>query len=363
MKATLLVVLFSAAICSLHAQITIGAGDFANAGDTARVSNAVIPTGLNYKATGADTTWDYSFLQWNTQQVDQMLNPLNTNPVYAIYYGNVGFNSNRSNLASTGSLNISLSNLLTIGSEYDFFYKSNSLYEQQGLGISIDGIPTSVAFSQKDVLYNFPLNFRDTAVSKSSYKISVPGLGAYVEQQTRTNQVDGWGTLTTPFGTFPVLRVFTQIAASDSFYIDTVHFGFNIPVPTQRQYKWIGTGQKEPLLQVNTQVVLNVETINSIVYRDSVRNRPVVAGIDEPNAGNVSFNVYPNPASAQINVVRKDNGNEAQLTVADLNGREVLFKTLHAASETIDISQLSKGIYLVMITDAKQSSIRKIVVQ
>ena len=363
MKAALLSVLFFLLAYSLHAQITIGAGDFANAGDTVRVSNANIPNGLNYKATGADTTWDYSFLQWNTQQIDQMLNPLNTNPIYALYYGNVGFNNNRSNLASTGSLSINIASLITLNNEYNFFYKSNSLYEQQGIGISIDGIPTSIAFSSKDVLYNFPLNYGDNTQSNSSYKISVPSLGAYVEQQTRTNSVDGWGTLITPFGTFPVLRVFTQIDANDSFYIDTVHFGFNIPVPTQRQYKWIGIGQKEPLLQINTQVVLGIETINSIVYRDSVRNRPVVAGIDELNSGNLDFEVYPNPASAKFNVIRKDAGSEAQLTIADLNGREILFKTLKSASETIDVSQWSKGVYLVMVTDTEQSMIRKIEVQ
>jgi len=351
---------------ALNAQITIGAGDFANANDTDRVSIATIPTGLNYKATGADTSWDYSFLQWSSQRVDQLLNPTNTNPLYALYFANVSFNSHRANIASPGTLNISISSLLTVNTLYNFFYKSNSAYVQQGLGMSIDNIPTEVAMATRDTLYKFPLHYGDQDQCASGFKITLPVIGGVTHTQTRTNQVDGWGNLTTPFGTFPVLRVYTEIVSYDSVYIDTLHAGINVPLATQRQYKWIGNGEKEPLLEINTQVVLGIETISSIVYRDSVRNPPVViirpTGINDP-AADLSFNVYPNPATTSFMVSCSGYQGEVQMRVVDLAGTELLLKTITGAVETIDASQFAKGVYLVMLTDGKQTQVRKIIIQ
>jgi hypothetical protein len=363
MKAYFTLVLLFFSLTFLKAQITVGANDFANANDTDRVSIATIPSGLNYKATGADTTWDYSFLQWSSQRVDKLLNPTNTNALYALYYANVNFNSHRANLADEGTLNINISSLLTVNNLYNYFYKSNSVYEQQGLGMSIDNIPTEVAMTTRDTLYRFPMNYGDADQCASSFKITLPIIGGVLHQQTRTDQVDGWGSLTTPFGTFPVLRQYTQIVSSDSVYIDTLHAGLNIPLATQRQYKWIGNGQKEPLLQINTQVILGIETISSIVYRDSVRNPPPVItnGINQPS-GDINFNVYPNPTSSSFEIAYSNQG-EAQLVIADINGKELLHKTFTGQLETIDASHWAKGIYMVMLTDDKQTMVRKVMVQ
>ena len=364
MKTLSTLVLLFWVLGGLQAQISLGAGDFANANDTVRVSVASIPTGLNYKASAADTTWDYSFLQWNTQQVDQLLNPTNTNPLYALYFANVSFNSNRSNIASAGTLNLSIASVVTVNNVFNFFYKSSSLYEQQGIGLSIDNIPTSTAFSSKDILYHFPIQYGNSDQSDSKFTIAVPLLGGVLHEQTRTNQVDGWGNIKTPFGTFKVLRIVTQITSSDSLYIDTLHYGVKIPLPTVRQYKWIGNGEKEPILQVNTTVTLGFETITSIVYRDSVRNRPVVTTGIEPVAENtLSFNVYPNPASNQFMVNYPNEQENAEMVIADLSGKEILHKAFTGQIETVDASTWEKGIYLVMLTNNKQTSVRKIVVE
>jgi hypothetical protein len=361
MKATFTLCLLLLSLGFLKAQITIGENDFSNAGDTDRVSIANIPTGLNYQATGADTTWDYSLLTWSSQQVDQMLNPINTNTFYALYYADVSFNSNRSNLASTGSLSINISNFLTIGDEYNFFYKYSSAYVQQGIGIEIESIPTEIAYGPRDTIYHFPMQYGNTDGCLSSYKISVPDLGWYVSQQTRTNVVDGWGTLITPFGTFPVLRVVTQLVPTDSFYIDTLHAGINFPLPTINQYKWIGNNEKEPLLQINTQVILGFESITSITYRDSVRN-PVVNSINQPANTDVVFNVYPNPASNQF-LVSYPNNDGAEMVVTDLDGQELLRKPFAGKLETIDASGWAKGVYLVMLTNEQQTAVKKIVIE
>jgi len=360
MKATFTLCLLLVSLVCVKAQITIGAGDFSNANDIAHVSVANIPNGLNYQATGADTTWDYSFLTFASQRDDKMLDPINTNTLYAIYYGNVSFNSNRSNLANPGSLSINIANFLTIGNEYNFYYKNNSAYWQQGIGLEIESIPTNIAYSQKDTMYHFPMNYGDVDGCQSSYKISVPTLGWFVSQQTRTNVVDGYGTLITPFGTFPVLRMVTNLVPTDSFYIDTLHAGINFPLPTLNEYKWFGNGFKEPLLQVNTQVVLGFESITSIVYRDSIRVWP--AGINQPSGAEVTFSIYPNPATNSF-LVSYPNNTGAELVVADLSGKELTHKPFTGNLETIDATLWAKGTYLVMVTNQQQTAVKRIVIQ
>lgn len=363
MKARFTLALLFLNLAFLQAQIIVGANDFANANDTVRVSIANIPNGLNYQATGADTTWDYSFLQWGSQRVDKLLNPINTNAVYAIYFGDVNFNSRRSNLASPGTLNLNIASLLTVNNLDNYFYKSSSSYIQQGLGMSIDNIPTTVSMIKRDTLYKFPLQYGYAGQCESSFKVNLPLIGGVLHQQTRTNMVDGWGDLTTPFGTFPVLRVYTEIVSYDSVYIDTLHAGLNIPLATQRQYKWIGNGQKEPLLEINTQVILGFETVSSIVYRDSVRNPPVVInGIEQPNA-NLNFEVFPNPATNHFTVFCPSEMNSTELRVTDINGRQLLHQSFNSQIQTVDASAWDKGIYIVELSNQQQRVVKKVVIE
>src|ERR1019366_3455326 len=111
------------------------------------------------------------------------------------------FNSHRANMFTTGGVTAPILPLipLTITNTENFLYKSNSQYIDQGFGAQINGIPLPIAYTHPDVIYNFPLQYGNTDNSTSGYSINLPGTGYYGYQQTRTNTVDGWGTLSTPF--------------------------------------------------------------------------------------------------------------------------------------------------------------------
>src|SRR6185295_16658519 len=104
-----------------------------------------------------------------------------------------------------------------------------------------------------DTIYHFPLTYGTIDSSYSGYTLKLPSLVYFHNSSFRHNEADGWGSLTTPYGTFDVVRVKTTIMAHDSIYIDTLlNFGFAIDAPAEIDYKWIGKGQGEPLLQINT---------------------------------------------------------------------------------------------------------------
>lgn len=349
------------------AQITIDDTDFADANDTARMSVAVWNPFLDFGATGANYTWDFSTLQWQSQYIDSFLNPLWTGPTYAFTFSNTIINPYRSNIAKKADNTLTslplLSSIFTDG--INFYYKTTSLYRQRGIGMKVSGFPTPVPMNHADTLYRFPINYGNMDSSWSDYDVSVPQLGGYLHKQKRVNEVDGWGTLTTPFGTFDALRVRTEIRGSDSLFIDTLNFGIKVDNDIIREYKWFGKNQMEPLLQINTQAGIlgqfpEFEFVTRVVYRDSARYIPV--GIFDVAKNEIQFRISPNPASGVVFVSAPENLNNAQVVLTDISGRLVLSREINLPMEALDISSLSKGIYIITLQSSEGKASKKLVV-
>lgn len=360
--------LFIYSACFLSAQITIDQNDFAGPGDTVRMSVGVWNPLLNFSATGANHTWDFSQLEWQSQYVDTFLNPMFTGPVYAFVFSNLPTNPYRSNIAKKeDNILTSIPIVSTIFTNpYNFYYKTAISYRQKGIGMRVSGFPTAVPMKHPDTLYRFPIEFGNEDSSWSDYSVIIPQLGVYSHQQHRINKVDGWGTLTTPFGTFDVLRVRTEIHGSDSLYIDTLNFGFRVDNDIQREYKWFGKNQMEPLLQINTQAGIlgqfqNFEFVTKIVYRDSVRFQ--TTSVNNISANEITFSIYPNPSNGWFFVSLPDNAGKVSIILSDLSGRVLLNKEMISSIEAVDASQLPKGIYLLTLQNETTRAHKKIAVE
>lgn len=81
----------------------------------------------------------------------------------------------------------------------------------------------------------------------------------------------------------------------------------------------------------------------------------VATGLDNKNQ-NAGVSVYPNPAFNELNISYGDEVRGADVVILDLQGRVLLAKSVgNSAVHSIDVSELSYGIYLVKITaDGKQ---------
>lgn len=298
---------------SSHAQITITSADMPSSNDKIRVSIGRAFTGMNARLTGANHTWDYSMLTSTSQTVDTFVSITSTGLLYWFQFA-----ANSSFALKSNSPTVNLG-VLNIDYEFDFFKKSTASYLQTGFGAAMNTFPLPVPYTPKDTIYRFPLHYNDTGLSPSAFSVSIPSLGYYGGNKTRTDTVDGWGTLTTPYGTFSVLRVKSVIRETDSIHVDTLGgFGFTIPRPVVVEYKWLGNGQHIPLLQINTTGGL----VTQIIYRDSLRINPLsVAPVEQPD---VNFNVYPNPFVSNVfieYVLSKES--EIALDVFNLAGENV----------------------------------------
>lgn len=84
--------------------------------------------------------------------------------------------------------------------------------------------------------------------------------------------------------------------------------------------------------------------------------------VSENENGNL-FEIFPNPASENLNITTVENLRSNNLVIFDVRGREVLSRKLISAESQLDISGLQSGVYFVQLTVSGNVSTRKLVVE
>lgn len=90
-------------------------------------------------------------------------------------------------------------------------------------------------------------------------------------------------------------------------------------------------------------------------------------GIDENNNGSLTVSLQPNPASGSVNVALQDTQTgAAELSVLTPDGRTIATEQLGSVKDvvkTINISELSAGVYFVKVTKGGNVYVTKLIVQ
>jgi hypothetical protein len=76
----------------------------------------------------------------------------------------------------------------------------------------------------------------------------------------------------------------------------------------------------------------------------------------------LSFKLFPNPTSDQINVIF-EKPKKRNIQLIDILGNEVFKVENNKSSLQLDLSDYPKGIYMIKVTSAEGSSSQKIIVQ
>jgi hypothetical protein len=231
------------------AQITITRNDMPNIGDSLVYTGTVVPVGINYTESGPGFTWDFTALAGGTQDKEVYVAVSSTPLLYQAVF-NWPFWNPPASIASPDD-DFTFVPGLAFTDYYEFFKEQNASYSGVGYGVTINNVPVPVKYDNPEMLYKFPLNYGNPPDSSESFfSIEIPDLGYYETYRKRINEVDGWGTLTTPFGTFSTLRLKSLLIVRDSIFIDSLQTG----IPVNRiitEYKWMGAGYGIPLLKVS----------------------------------------------------------------------------------------------------------------
>jgi len=222
-----------------------------------------------------DTTWDFSALFALNQQLDSFVTKQNTPVVFQFFFNNA-------NLASPGGVP-SFPGLPSV-TPYTFYEKAAGFFDDLGFAFTLNltglEIPAIAKYDHPDEYYAFPLKTGNNWTSNSSASLSFPGLASYYTSRDRTNMVDGWGTVITPWGTFQTIRVKSHLIQMDSIYFDTL--GMGIPILRDiTQYKWLAKGKGIPVLQITQE-----GAVSTAIYRDSYRQpvRPLNVNLGSDTA-------------------------------------------------------------------------------
>jgi len=367
MKKNLLFIVVAFLSIQLNAQITITSTNMPVSGDTCRYSIASLTSVGDYTATGANYTWDFSTLDSTGQGMRKFV-PSSSTP-YAFYF-----------FAKYGEKtadNIPIPTIpgfpLTIENIYSFYKKNGtSSFNSEGVGVTISGIPIGSTAQgsppSDDELYFFPLNY--TNRDSSTFNFSTPSFSAvpfgYKKHGYRITEVDGYGTITTPYGTAPCLRVVTTQYSIDSLIINALPAPINrIGFPNYtRSYQWLTLTEKIPYLEVSGTMAFGAFVPTQAKYRDILRS---FVGVKEETAP-LALSVFPNPSIGQITIITSKSNGVVSAEITDMQGKIVLQKELPdnsniANQHQLNVNSLAKGMYILNLTNSEGKQSLKISLQ
>ena len=328
-------------------QITINSSDFVSANDTVRLSTGLNVDFIDFTQTGEGFLWDFSALEPVKQTVDTFINYIYT-PHWLVFFG-------KANLAKHLPYDIPVPGL-PVTDIYEYYKNSSGSFSFAGFDASLNGIPLPFVYTNPDILYKFPLEYGNVDSSASGSSLSIDNLMYILVDRHRKNTVDGYGTLITPYGTFEVLRLKSEVSEFDSLYLDSLNSGF----PIHRnyvEYKWLAKGGKEPMLQISTSNL----GITS-VYIDSVRSNLI--GIDEKEIKPVTL--FPNPCKDNFTVrFSSPPRREVNLKIFSQNGKLLLSERRYVEGKKMNVllkNRDVKGNCIVVLNWDKFYITRKLII-
>jgi len=327
------------------AQISINSTDFPAAGSSFRLSLADTLLALDPEPTGEAFTWDFSFLEPLSQSEENWVTPFETNILYFFLFGT-------SNLAQE----VSVPEIpgLELTDAFNFYQRNSGNFSQTGLAGLFTGIPIVISFEDADRIAAFPLNYGDTDSDASAFEFEVPTIAALREERQRESEVDGWGTLITPFGSFEVLRHKSIVNIRDSL---SGSLGEFVLARQTIEYRWLGAGSGMPLLQIDVQEVAGASVISRIAYQDSLRSDEPPVGLQ--NQATSGWSLSPNPTFGN-SLLRGQLNSDAVLAfqLLDASGRLIKeWPTVHtpagAFAIPLDLSGCAPGLHWLRTSSLK----------
>lgn len=340
-------------------QIQLNASDFADQNDTLRISQSSIQ-GQDYTATDTAYTWDFSQLVPQTQYLKQFSAISWSAIAVQAAYGPFAPSEYRASYFQL-SRDLQLAQLnqflpVTLSDLNSYFKKSTDSLTQIGYSIAVDGNSLPFKSDTIETRYRFPLNYGDTINTQGYTYIDLNPATDVKIKQHRSIQivVDGYGTLVTPFDSYPVIRLKRTINEIDSVYQTFFGTGSWFAQPNQTtEYEWLTTNGKDAVLKIVENTANGNTQVRSVEYQDIYRG--LDAGLNE---NDFTSQVFPNPVNDILSIASETV--ITALQIMDLKGQVIVNQTSSFGSAIeVPVSNLESGVYLLkLLANSKQTTIR-----
>lgn len=341
------------------AQITVTDTDLIDVGDIIYQATDTVPGSIISPGnSGANQTWDFSSLQVMELDTLEFISPSGT-PFASMH--------------PTANL------CLDDDDEFLYIQKTASGV----LIVGTDAIPITLPLLPLPLTYGMSQSFGptvvlDTAMANSFFPDSIAlfmtsgqaqqldSFGVQIEIQTDFD-VDAYGIVSIPLGTYDVLRLRTNQITTTNFFgycTDTLFGGTGsgwYPMPSQifpteveviTSYQWWtnNSAVRFAVAEMNIDSVGNVEDVSFLTI-------PQTSSVS--NLESIKVNVYPNPTSTDI-MITTDLTN-CSYNLIDVKGSKLLYNEFNN-SIIINLSSYPSGIYFLQIYTKEGDLITKRVI-
>ncbi len=275
----------------LFSQISYEAENYAEIGDEYTISSVNTGlTGLNIGDAGEDAQWDFSQLGIQNQNERTFLNPDDAGYFLSFFaecllenFGNIFYCNDAwndlTNLAFRETEELKFGEF-TFSNVVRHLNKNNNVLKETMLGLTFQGqnpvpFPLVVTYDEPDTLLTFPVTYQQNNQSTMRYVVDMTDFEEFSlfisSNQERSSKVDGWGSLTTPFGTFAsTLRMRTVIKRTDTLALQEN----NIVIPEVETvlYQWLDKDFGVPVLEIEGLLISgSFEFYSAARYLDTVQ--------------------------------------------------------------------------------------------
>jgi hypothetical protein len=290
------------------------------------ITSAVVPTVghvMNYHvaqyinpgSAGTNQTWNFSSLA-STSTKNYTVGLPSATP-YAASFPNASFQIND-------------------GTEFEFFSTTSNVLSSEGV---VDNIGTQPN-TDKETAMVFPSIYTTTFSDSWGGMMTVSSISGTRTANTNV-MYDGYGTLTTPAGTFTNVtrfHVFRDISDATSFLTVT---------RAHDEYRFYSPSYMGSLLTIYTRTSSVAPAVTGSMYQ-AVAAGPV--GVSEYSKGNSVIVAYPNPAS---DVLKLEAVMDRAVNVEffDFQGRMLYSEKVPEGESPVElnVSELAEGLYFVRV--------------
>ncbi len=332
-------------------QVTVLQSDVLRIGDRYRLAVDDNPT-VGFGEPGNDRTWDFTDLNntWDYTMetmlaVDAPLGPVAPGTIAAV---------------------TSLDN-----AAYHYDVDADAL-QYTGDTWDEDGVPFGLAYEPPRIQLQFPAQvgqqFNSTSRSVLEWHVGQDiGWGFVVDSLRRRTHydysyvIDGWGTINTPYGSFPSLRVNTLISTMDS--IDAKPVGSSdwiteveIMDMDTREVTYWSPNHSLPVLRLIDQGDWGF--VNGAVW---IWQQELSTRVPEHNSATL-FSLHPNPATSCVEVACESEGRR-NYRLMTAEGKLVQQGVLHGQRANIPLEFIGTGVYILEVRDGKRVQQQRLLVQ
>ncbi len=325
-----------------QAQITVNSSDMAGVGDLVlQAGDSTVAFGPAPGGMGSQT-WDLSALAAHDTTAMEFIDPSGT--PHASDFPN----------ATMAIREVSPNG----DTAHIYLEKSTSVL--QVLGIAGTEIPVALQLDPPQRILSFPANYNNTDSSQSMFDVTMDGSSFGADSvrlknvTTKYDTISAYGSVTTPSGTYDVLRNSVTEYSVDSTWAKAFGaWGFIEESRDTSYYHDFWSDHASAKFPVAT---MNMDSTNSQVTDIDWLLGLSPASVSKEDPVQRSVLLYPNPTRGKLRVEMEGVSNGI-VEVMDLQGRTVQTETFQSERIILDTGDQPKGLYLLQVMNDKGKTV------